>query len=228
MAPDAEVPAHLVADRVADDRAEDDDHQHAGQRRVPHLRGGSGWQRDRLPRQDEADEQRVLGQHDQAGDDQHQPAGQAQDPVDELAHDGARAGPSSRSMIRRSPGHASSSTSRGTFRAAYRSARATTTTSSSGPITGRNSGIRSIGESTHRPANPTASLALRGTAGGARSRRTVVTQAGRNRASSLAVPSGSRLASRISRPQVATMTATAMPIPSSHPRTTPLSRWGLS
>src|SRR6266545_3770672 len=41
----------------------------------------------------------------------------------------------------------------GTLRPAYRNAKATTTTSSSGPITGRNSGMRSIGETSHRPAS---------------------------------------------------------------------------
>ena len=67
-------------------------------------------------------------------------------------------------MVEGLPGHASSNTARGTCRAAYRKARATTTTSSSGPITGRNSGIRSIGDSTHNRANPTATFARRGTA----------------------------------------------------------------
>src|SRR3954447_10729169 len=108
--------------------------------------------------------------------------------------------------------------SRGTRRAANRNASATTTTSSSGPITGRNSGIRSIGESTHSPASPTTTFARRGTAGWARSRRAVVTHAGRKRASSFAVPSGRRRASRISRPQVARRTAAARPSPVSHPR----------
>ena len=55
----------------------------------------------------------------------------------------------SRARIRRSAGQASTSASAGTRRAAYRSASATTTTSSSGPITGKNSGMRSIGEITH-------------------------------------------------------------------------------
>jgi hypothetical protein len=50
--------------------------------------------------------------------------------------------------------------------------RATTTTSSSGPITGRNSGSRSIGDSTHSLARTTAALACHGT------RRATMTPAG--------------------------------------------------
>src|SRR2546423_1766353 len=46
-------------------------------------------------------------------------------------------------------------------------------------MTGRNSGIRSIGERTHSPATPTASLARRGTRGAPRRGRTVVAQSGR-------------------------------------------------
>jgi hypothetical protein len=44
---------------------------------------------------------------------------------------------------------------------------------------GRNSGMRSIGLATHRPANTTAIFARRGTRGSLRSRRTVVTQSER-------------------------------------------------
>src|SRR3954454_5890017 len=73
-------------------------------------------------------------------------------------------------------------------------AKANTTTSSSGPITGRNSGMRSIGDSTHSPANAMATFALRGTDGCLRKRRTVVRQFGRKPASSLSVPGGSRRA----------------------------------
>lgn len=49
--------------------------------------------------------------------------------------------PSRRSMVAGSPSHAARSVARGTVRAASRNANATTTTSSSGPMTGRNSGI---------------------------------------------------------------------------------------
>ena len=70
-------------------------------------------------------------------------------------------------------------------------------TSSSGPITGKNSGIRSIGESTHKPAIATAILAERGTRGSFRRRRIVVTHAGSTDARSFAEPGGSRCASTI-------------------------------
>jgi hypothetical protein len=86
--------------------------------------------------------------------------------------------PSRRSDSRASPGHAAARTSRGTCRAASRGASATTATSSSGPITGKNSGSRSIGHSSHNPASATATLARRGTLGSARNRRMVVTQSG--------------------------------------------------
>jgi hypothetical protein len=54
-------------------------------------------------------------------------------------------------MMRGSPGHASSK-SAGDPAAACRNANATTTTPSRGPMTGRNSGIRSIGDSTRGEA----------------------------------------------------------------------------
>ena len=57
--------------------------------------------------------------------------------------------------------------------------------------------MRSIGESTHNPANATAALTRRGTRGSLRSRRAVVTQAGSTEARSLARPGGSRLANTI-------------------------------
>src|SRR6266567_2141307 len=127
-----------------------------------------------------------------------------------------RAGPRRRSSSRVSPGQASRSTWRGTCRPAYRNASATTTTSSSGPITGRNSGMRSIGEASHSPASTIAILARRGTRGSRRSRRTVVTQSGMNRASSRSGPGGSRRASRSSSPQPATISPTAATRPPSH------------
>ena len=80
----------------------------------------------------------------------------------------------SRSRMRCSAGHASVSTWPGTRRAAYRSAMATTITSSNGPMTGRNSGIRSTGERTHSPARATATFAFLGTRGSLRRRRAVV------------------------------------------------------
>ena len=52
--------------------------------------------------------------------------------------------------------------------------------STSGPITGRNSGIRSIGLATQIPATTIATRARRGTRGSRRSRRTAVTQSGTN------------------------------------------------
>ena len=112
--------------------------------------------------------------------------------------------------MRRSAGHASSNASGGTRRAAYRKASATTTTSSSGPMIGRNSGIRSIGDSTHSPANATATFTRRGTRGSRRSLRAVVTQAGSTVARSLASPGGNRLAKtiKIAHDTISTPTAT--------------------
>lgn len=101
-------------------------------------------------------------------------------------------GSRSRLMMLGLAGEASRSTERGTWRAAYQSASATTTTSSSGPMTGRNSGTRSMGDSSQRKTNPTATLARRGTLGSARSRRTAVAQASRKPVRSLSIPSGSR------------------------------------
>src|SRR4051812_42975668 len=136
---------------------------------------------------------------------------------------GGRAGagaaaPNRRSRMRGSPGQASSRTARGTRRAAYRNARATTTTSSRGPITGRNSGIKSIGDSTHSPAISTTTLQRRGTWGFLRSRRTVVTQSGRNDANSFSVPSGRCRPRTIMTIQLATITATTTPAPVSNSR----------
>jgi hypothetical protein len=75
---------------------------------------------------------------------------------------------------------------------------------------GKNSGIRSIGDSTHKPANATATFARRGTRGSHRSRRTVVTQAGSTAAKSFAAPAG-RLRARTARnAQVATTSPTAI------------------
>ena len=75
---------------------------------------------------------------------------------------------------------------------------------------GRNSGIRSIGDSTQSPATATATLTRRGTRGSLRNRRAVVTQAGSTVARSLARPGGSRLARTIISIQETVMTTTAM------------------
>src|SRR4051794_24055389 len=97
-------------------------------------------------------------------------------------------------------------------------------TSSSGPMTGRNSGIRSIGESTHSAANPTATLARRGTAGSVRSLRASRTQLGRNAASSLAAPGGRRRARSTRTPHDSTRTmapiSSALPPNETAPRAT--------
>ena len=66
-----------------------------------------------------------------------------------------------------------------------------------GPMTGKNSGMRSMGDSTHRPANPTATFTRLGTRGSLRSRREVVTQAGMAVARSFAKPGGRRRARTI-------------------------------
>ena len=105
--------------------------------------------------------------------------------------------PISRTNRRGSPGHASNNTAGGMRRATNRSTSTTTITSSSGPITGRNSGIKSIGEITQIKAKSVIHRALRGTSGCRRSRRIVVAHAGRNAASSRAKPGGSRLAKTI-------------------------------
>ena len=60
--------------------------------------------------------------------------------------------------------------------------------SSSGPITGRNSGMRSMGDNTQSPANVTTTFTRVGTRGSLRRRRAVVTHAGRTVARSLARP----------------------------------------
>ena len=75
-----------------------------------------------------------------------------------------------------------------------RRASAITMTSSRGPMIGRNSGMRSIGDSSQSPAIATATLALVGTRGSPRRRRTVVRQAGSTVARSLAAPGGNRFA----------------------------------
>src|SRR4051794_21687803 len=98
--------------------------------------------------------------------------------------------------------------------------------SSSGPMTGRNSGIRSIGLATHRPATTTAILALRGTRGSLRRRRTVVTQSGMNAARSRSRPGGSRRAASSSTAQLATRQARAIPRPTNQFRTNPSSQRG--
>jgi hypothetical protein len=109
--------------------------------------------------------------------------------------------------MRGSAGHASRSNRRGTRLAAKRKHNATTTTSSSGPITGMNSGIKSIGERTHSSAKTTAIFADLGTSGCPRNLRSVVAQAGRKDARSLADPGGSRLAKTIIRTHDAAITA---------------------
>lgn len=105
--------------------------------------------------------------------------------------------PISRASRRGSPGHASNKTRGEIRRATNRRTSATMITSSSGPMTGRNSGIKSIGEMTQINARMVSQRAWRGTAGWRRSRRIVVAQAGRNAASSCAKPGGSRLARTI-------------------------------
>jgi hypothetical protein len=122
-----------------------------------------------------------------------------------------------RSMVRRSPGQASSRTSRGSGgrrngRPTPRQPRRPVDRSPGNPESGRS------GEDP-QPGDPTAMFARRGTAGLLRSRRTVVTQAGRNRAGSLAVPSGNRPASRMSMSRLTTMTTAARPTLISRPHT---------
>src|SRR5215207_4531210 len=85
--------------------------------------------------------------------------------------------------------------------------------SSRGPMTGMNSGMRSMGLATQSPATITAIFALRGTRGSLRSRRTVVTQSGMNAARSRRMPGGSLLARTIRSPQDASSRAMAMPRP---------------
>jgi two-component system OmpR family response regulator len=85
--------------------------------------------------------------------------------------------------------------------------------SSSGPITGRNSGIKSIGLATHNPANTMATFAFRGTRGSARSRRTVVTQSGMNAARSRKIPGGRRRANTKSNTQLDSRNPDAIPSP---------------
>src|SRR6478735_3822888 len=64
-------------------------------------------------------------------------------------------------------------------------------------MTGRNSGRRSIGETTHTTATSRATFALRGTAGSFRRILAVVTQDGRNSATCRISPSGRREANSI-------------------------------
>lgn len=75
---------------------------------------------------------------------------------------------------------------------------------------GRNSGIRSIGQSTQTKAMTTATLARCGTRGSRRSLRAVVAHAGSTVARSLAAPSGSRRASTTISAHVATSTPPAV------------------
>src|SRR5258706_1512507 len=102
--------------------------------------------------------------------------------------------PRSRRSNLGSPGHASNSTARGTRLAAKRTASATTTMSSRGPMTGRNSGMRSMGERTQSAATARAIFAESGTRGSVERRRSNVTQAGRKPARSLSSPGGRRAA----------------------------------
>src|SRR6185369_351434 len=81
--------------------------------------------------------------------------------------------------------------------------------SSSGPMTGMNSGIRSIGLATHRPATTMAIFARRGTRVSLRSRRIVVTQSGMKEARSRRMPAGRVLARTRSTPHEASITAAA-------------------
>src|SRR5438105_105099 len=70
--------------------------------------------------------------------------------------------------------------------------------SSRGPMTGRNSGMRSIGEITHTAAMARATLARRGSRSSLRRRRKSVTHAGRKAARSRGRPGGRRRANRAS------------------------------
>ena len=97
------------------------------------------------------------------------------------------------------------------LRAAYRSSRMTATTSSRGPITGRNSGSRSIGETTHTTATSRATLARRGTAGSLRRVRAVVTHDGRNSATCRISPGGRRWARSIITTQAIAQSPTSTP-----------------
>src|SRR3954464_10845257 len=90
-------------------------------------------------------------------------------------------------------------------------------------MTGRNSGIRSIGEMTQSAANATASLARRGTRGSRRNLRAVVTHAGSTLARSFIDPGGSRRANSTSTAQE--LTRIAAPISAS--RTRPIGVSGL-
>ena len=74
-------------------------------------------------------------------------------------------------------------------------------------MTGKNSGIKSIGDRTHRPAMATAILAERGTRESFRRRRIVVTHAGNTDARSFAEPGGSRFANTIISSHETTTTA---------------------
>jgi hypothetical protein len=67
--------------------------------------------------------------------------------------------------------------------------------------------MRSIGESTQRPAKATATFARRGTRGSFRRRRIAVTHAGRKPAISFRTPGGSRRARTTSSSHEARMTA---------------------
>ncbi len=80
MAPD------LVADAVPDDGRDHDDHQHGRQVGVAQAGGDPTEDGQRLTGQDEADEQRVLGEDDEADDGVHDPGGGAEDLLDEGVH----------------------------------------------------------------------------------------------------------------------------------------------
>src|SRR6185503_4968380 len=83
-------------------------------------------------------------------------------------------------------------------------------------MTGRNSGIKSMGDNTQRPASTRAALARRGTFGSCRSRHIVVAQAGSIAARSFITPGGSLRARRTRTAQLATTAATLMSATSSH------------
>ena len=92
-----------------------------------------------------------------------------------------------RSNMAGSPVQWSSATARPAFFRTWRSTSATTTTSSSGPTTGMNSGMRSIGEITQSAANPRSHFDPRGTRG-SRARPFISrTRSGRTFAAAIAI-----------------------------------------
>jgi hypothetical protein len=82
----AYLPADLVADAVADDRRDDDDEDHQRQVHVAAAGRDAAEHGGGLPRDDEPDEQGVLGEHQQADQNVDEHAGYAQDVVDQAAH----------------------------------------------------------------------------------------------------------------------------------------------